>query len=169
MLLLASRRGKLALSETIQDLTMITIRTAKPSDIPQLVELLKELFTIEADFDFDQEKQASGLNLLLKSEKDCILVAELLSENRVLGMCTVQTLISTAEGGPVGLLEDLIVAADFRHQGIGAILLAEAVNWAECKGLKRLQLLADKSNLPALNFYQKQGWQSTQLVCLRKC
>jgi ribosomal protein S18 acetylase RimI-like enzyme len=148
---------------------MFILRTAKPSDIPQLVALLKELFTIEADFDFDQEKQASGLNLLLKSEKDCILVAELLSENRVLGMCTVQTLISTAEGGPVGLLEDLIVAADFRHQGIGAILLAEAVNWAECKGLKRLQLLADKSNLPALNFYQKQGWQSTQLVCLRKC
>jgi GNAT superfamily N-acetyltransferase len=67
------------------------------------------------------------------------------------------------------LLEDLIVAADFRHQGIGAKLLGEAVYWAECRGLKRLQLLADKDNLPALNFYQTQGWQSTQLVCLRKC
>jgi len=109
------------------------------------------------------------LNLLLKSEKDCILVAQLLNDNKVLGMCTVQTLISTAEGGPVGLLEDLVVAAEFRHQGIGAKLLVEAVNWAECQGLKRLQLLADKNNLPALNFYQKQGWNSTQLVCLRKC
>jgi len=84
-------------------------------------------------------------------------------------MCTVQTLISTAEGGPVGLLEDLIVAADFRNQGIAAKLVAEAVNWAECQSLKRLQLLADKNNLPALNFYKKQGWQPTQLVCLRKC
>jgi hypothetical protein len=74
------------LSETAQDLSMITIRTAKPSDIAQLVELLKELFTIEADFDFDQEKQACGLNLLLNSEKDCILVAELLCDNRVLGI-----------------------------------------------------------------------------------
>jgi ribosomal protein S18 acetylase RimI-like enzyme len=148
---------------------MITIRTTKPSDIPQLVELLKELFTIEADFDFDQDKQACGLNLLLKSEKDCILVAQLLNDNKVVGMCSVQTLISTAEGGTVGLLEDLIVAADFRHQGIGDKLLAEAVYWAERQGLKRLQLLADKNNLPALNFYQKLGWQSTQLVCLRKC
>ena len=148
---------------------MITIRNAKPSDIPQLVKLLKELFIIEADFDFDQEKQACGLNLLLSSNKDCILVAQLLNDNKVLGMCTVQTLISTAEGGPVGLLEDLVVAAEFRHQGIGAKLLVEAVNWAECQGLKRLQLLADKNNLPALNFYQKQGWNSTQLVCLRKC
>jgi len=147
---------------------MITIRTAKPSDIPQLVELLKDLFTIEADFDFDQDKQACGLNLLLKSEKGCILVAHFLNDDKVLGMCTIQTLISTAEGGPVGLLEDLIVAADFRNQGIASKLVAEAVYWAECQGLKRLQLLADKNNLPALNFYQKQGWQSTQLVCLRK-
>jgi ribosomal protein S18 acetylase RimI-like enzyme len=109
------------------------------------------------------------LNLLLNSEKDCILVAELLNDDRVLGMCTVQALISTAEGGTVGLLEDLVVAADFRNQGIGAKLLTEAVNWAECQGLNRLQLLADKNNLPALNFYQKQGWESIQLVCLRKC
>ena len=154
---------------SVKILTMITIRTAKPSDIPQLVELLKELFIIEADFDFDEDKQAHGLNLLLNSDKDCILVAQLLNDNKVLGMCTVQTLISTAEGGPVGLLEDLVVAAEFRNQGIGAKLLVEAVNWAECQGLKRLQLLADKNNLPALNFYQKQGWNSTQLVCLRKC
>ena len=70
-------------------LIMITIRTAKPSDIPQLVELLKELFTIEADVDFDQEKQACGLNQLLNSDKDCIFVAELLGDNKVLGMCTV--------------------------------------------------------------------------------
>ena len=148
---------------------MITIRTAKPSDIAQLVKLLKELFTIETDFNFDQEKQALGLNQLLKSNKDCIFVAELLNDNKVVGMCAVQTLISTAEGGLVGLLEDLIVTTEFRHQGIGSKLLAEAVYWAECQGLKRLQLLADKSNLPALHFYKKQGWKSTQLVCLRKC
>jgi ribosomal protein S18 acetylase RimI-like enzyme len=147
---------------------MITIRTAKPSDIPQFVELLKELFTIEADFEVDPEKQARGLNLLLGSDKDCVLVAESLDDGKVLGMCTVQTLISTAEGGTVGLLEDLIVAADFRNQGIAAKLVTAAVDWAECQDLKRLQLLVDKNNPPALSFYQKQGWQSTQLVCLRK-
>jgi ribosomal protein S18 acetylase RimI-like enzyme len=156
-------------SITASPMTIITIRTAKHADIPQLVGLLKLLFTIEADFDFDQDKQACGLALLLSSKKDCILVAELLGDNRMLGMCTVQTLISTAEGGTVGLLEDLIVAANFRNQGIGSKLVAEAVNWAECQGLKRLQLLVDKNNLPALSFYQKQSWQSTQLVCLRKC
>ena len=148
---------------------MITIRTALPSDIAQLVELLQELFAIETDFVFDPVKQTKGLNQLLNSDKDFILVAESSNVNKVVGMCTIQTLISTAEGGQVGLLEDLVVAAGFRHKGIGTKLLAEAVNRAECQGLKRLHLLADKNNLPALNFYEKQGWQSTQLVCLRKC
>ena len=147
---------------------MITLRKAKAADIPQLVELLKELFMLEADFDFDPEKQTAGLNLLLNSEKDCVLVAHLPGDNKVLGLCSVQTLISTAEGGWVGLLEDLIVAADFRHQGIASRLVAEAVAWAESQGLKRLQLLADKNNGLALNFYHKQGWQTTKLVCLRK-
>ena len=148
---------------------MIRIRIAIPTDIPQLVALLKALFAIEADFEFDADKQTRGLNLLLSSEKDKVLVAVSLDDTQVLGLCTVQTLFSTAEGGRVGLLEDLVVAADFRNQGIATKLLAEAVSWAECQGLKRLQLLADKNNESALNFYQKQGWQATQLVCLRKC
>ena len=148
---------------------MITIRTALPSDIAQLVELLQELFAIETDFVFDPVKQTKGLNQLLNSDKDFILVAESSNVNKVVGMCTIQTLISTAEGGQVGLLEDLVVAAGFRHKGIGTKLLAEAVYWAERRGLKRLQLLADKNNLPALSFYTKQGWLSTELVCLRKC
>lgn len=147
---------------------MINIRTAKPDDVPQLVALLKALFTIEADFDFDPDKQALGLQLLLKSDKACILVAESSDDKNLRGMCSIQILISTAEGGAVGLLEDLIVDVDFRKQGIGAKLLAEAVCWSERQGLKRLQLLADKNNSPALGFYERQGWQSTQLVCLKQ-
>jgi len=150
------------------NLTMISVRKAVASDIAQLVELLKELFAIETDFAFDRDKQARGLTLLLSSEKDCILVAESLDDDKVLGMCCVQTLISTAEGGSVGLLEDLIVTADFRHRHIGAKLLDEAVAWAERQGLMRLQLLTDKNNPAALKFYQKSGWQPTQMICLRK-
>lgn len=150
------------------ELQMIIIRSASPSDIPELVALLKELFAIESDFEFNPDKQASGLNLLFESNNNCILVAQSLNDNKVLGMCTIQTLISTAEGGTAGLLEDLVVAAEFRNQGIAAKLIAEAVSWAERQGLSRLQLLADKNNQPALNFYKKQGWQSTQLICLKK-
>lgn len=147
---------------------MINIRIAIPSDVLQLVALLKALFAIEADFDFDQDRQAKGLQLLLTNDQACVLVAESVDDKSLCGMCSIQVLISTAEGGAVGLLEDLIVAADFRHQGIGKKLLAEAVAWSERRGLKRLQLLADKNNLPALTFYERQSWHPTQLVCLKR-
>ncbi len=146
---------------------MITTRCAHEADIPQLVLLLEALFSIEADFLIDSDKQARGLALLLNSDKDCVLVAELSGCHNIVGMCSIQTLISTAEGGVVGLLEDLIVAADYRQQGIATKLLDAAISWSKLQGLKRLQLLADKNNALALAFYQKQGWQPTQLICLR--
>jgi GNAT superfamily N-acetyltransferase len=134
------------------------------ADIPQLVVLLEDLFTLEADFQVDQEKQVTGLALLIASQKDAVFVVEV--NNAVIGMCSVQTLISTAEGGTVGIVEDLIVNRAYRKQGAASSLLAEVLNWSERHGLKRLQLLADQNNSFALDFYKKQGWQTTQLICL---
>ena len=144
---------------------MVTIRLAKMADIPQLVVLLEDLFTLEADFQVDQEKQVTGLALLIASQKDAVFVVEV--NNAVIGMCSVQTLISTAEGGTVGIVEDLIVNRAYRKQGAASSLLAEVLNWSERHGLKRLQLLADQNNSFALDFYKKQGWQTSQLICLR--
>ena len=57
------------------------------ADIPQLVTLLEELFILEADFQVDQEKQVTGLALLIASQKDAVFVAEV--NNAVIGMCSV--------------------------------------------------------------------------------
>ncbi len=147
---------------------MIKIRSAKIEDIPQLVILLKALFNIEADFEINPDKQSRGLKLLLNNDKACVLVAELIDDNKILGMCSLQTFISTAEGGKVGFIEDLIVDADYRHQGIATKLLTEIFLWARQKDLTRIQLLADKTNTSALAFYEQQHWQSTQLICLKQ-
>jgi GNAT superfamily N-acetyltransferase len=132
-----------------------------------MISLLRILFSIEADFSFDEEKQQRGLALMLMdSTSRCIMVAEL--EGRIIGMCTAQILISTAEGGPSALLEDLVVAEGCRGQGIGTELLNEIAGWAKTIGVRRLQLLADRNNAGALEFYHKQAWQTTELICLRK-
>ena len=44
----------------------IEIRRAGKKDLPDLLALLKELFSIEKDFRFDSLKQGRGLLLLLK-------------------------------------------------------------------------------------------------------
>jgi GNAT superfamily N-acetyltransferase len=145
-----------------------SIRMANSEDIPGMCDLLCELFSIESDFRPDREKQARGLELLLNdtSGSSIVLVAERRCE--IVGMCSVQMLISTSEGGPVGLLEDLIVRKDHRGNGIGTRLLSEIFKWCVTKNISRLQLLRDADNVEALRFYGAHGWTDTNLVCMRK-
>ena len=64
----------------------ITIRKATGNDVPQMVDLLNELFSIESDFIPSPEKQSRGLNLLLsRSGSSCIIACE---GERVVGMIT---------------------------------------------------------------------------------
>lgn len=145
----------------------IIFRPAGSEDVHQLCALLGDLFSLESDFEPDQRKQARGLELLISdsSGNSVVLVAE--SRGEVLGMCSVQTLISTAEGGPVGFIEDVVVRKDRRRNGIGTRLLSEVLKWCKAKGLSRVQLLADKDNGNALKFYLDRRWIATNLICLR--
>lgn len=142
----------------------VTIRPARSEDIPAMAGLLGELFAIEADFEVDAARQIHGLTLLHQGGA-CLLVAE--EDGEVAGMVSLQTLISTAEGAVVGLLEDLVVQEERRGRGIGSLLLAAALDWAKENGMRRVQLLADRTNTDGLRFYAGKGWRQTQLVCLR--
>jgi hypothetical protein len=88
----------------------LLIRPARPEDIPRMCELLAELFSIESDFSPNVEKQVHGLRALTSDPSGQTLVLVAVSNWAVIDMATVQTLISTAEGGRVGLIEDVIVA-----------------------------------------------------------
>jgi len=143
------------------------IRKANSLDIETLVKLLTVLFTIETDFTIDTELQRRGLSLMLKRpDQSCILVAEY--NTKVIGMCTGQLLVSTAEGGLKLLVEDLVVNEAYRGSGIGSNLLSEIEKWATKYGATRLDLLADSNNTSALNFYKNESWQTTALVALQK-
>ena len=54
------------------------------------------------------------------------------------------------------------------RRGIGRRLMAALAAWSAERGLLRLQLLADRTNFSALDFYNKSGWLPTRLMCLRK-
>jgi GNAT superfamily N-acetyltransferase len=143
------------------------IRKAKSSDIPHLVDLLRDLFSIETDFEFNAGLQEHGLSLMIGfPETRCVMVAEI--DQKVVGMCTGQLVVSTAKGGFSGLIEDMVIKKEYYNKGLGTCLLEAVEKWCNSSGAKRFQLLADKNNKKALRFYSKYGWQHTQLICLRK-
>lgn len=152
------------LDPAICDLNMksgITIENAKEEDLKEMAGLLGILFAIESDFEIDFHKQYSGLKQLYQNEGSDLLVAR--HENQVVGMLTMQRLISSAEGSYIGQLEDLVVREDYRVMGVGSRLINKMRALANDYGYKRIQLAADVNNENALKFYTRRGLKRTHL------
>jgi ribosomal protein S18 acetylase RimI-like enzyme len=144
-------------------MSTFTIDEAKLQDLPQLSQLLGELFTIEKDFTPNPERQQQGLKLLLEHPESTHLLVARNMHSVAIGMCSVQLVISTAQGSYAAWVEDLIVTKDFQQQGVAKALLQAAMLWAGEHGVTRMQLLVDMENHAALEFYQHLGWKTTQL------
>ncbi|MBU1995507.1 GNAT family N-acetyltransferase [bacterium] len=141
--------------------TGISIEKASKEDIPQMAKLLSVLFAIESDFTFDYEKQFAGISRLYECEGADMLVAKY--EGKVVGMITMQRLISSAEGDYIGQIEDLVVEDEFRRMGVGSRLINKMRSIAQEYGYKRIQLAADVDNKNALEFYNRRGFVKTHL------
>ena len=140
---------------------------ATPADLDAMADLLAELFTLESDFQPEREKQLRGLRLILENPQIGRLFV-LRVDNQVAGMANALITISTAEGCPVLLLEDVIVRAKYRGQKLGRFLVEHVLDWARDNGMPRVTLLADKDNSPTLAFYERLGLERSAMTVLRK-
>ncbi|OIR13765.1 mycothiol acetyltransferase [mine drainage metagenome] len=145
----------------------IEIGFATAADLPQLAELLSELFTLESDFRPARDRQLRGLRAILDNPAAGRLFV-LRIDGQVAGMANALITISTAEGGRVLLLEDVIVRRAHRGGGLGRRLVEHVLAWAGEQGMTRATLLADRDNAAALEFYRKLGFASSHMTVLRK-
>ena len=142
--------------------TGISVEKAGENDLTQMAELIGILFEIEKDFSVDFEKQLAGITKLYTHEDTDLLVAR--HEGKVIGMVTMQRLISSAAGDYIGQIEDLVVHEQYRKMGVGSRLINKIRFVAlEEHGYKRVQLAADMDNVNALNFYTRRGFRRTNL------
>jgi len=74
---------------------------------------------------------------------------------------------STALGGRVALLEDMVVRPDARGRGAGSLLLRAAVEFARAAGCLRITLLTDADNAAAQRFYARHGFGQSAMIPMR--
>jgi len=147
-------------------LGLTRIEPATLEDLPSLAQLLMDLFAQESDFRPDFNSQIRGLRLILEQpSRGRVLV--LRSATQIIGMINLLFTISTAEGGFVILLEDLIIHKDFRGQGFGSELLKHAIEYAKQKDFLRITLLTERAGEEALAFFEKHGFQRSGMVPMR--
>lgn len=141
-------------------------REATEADIPAMIGLLGYLFTQEAEFAPDEAAQRRGLEMILGDPKaGVLLVAE--DDGRMVGMVGLLYTASTALGGRVALLEDMVVAPEARNAGVGRALLEAAIARASSAGCRRITLLTDGGNADAQRFYERAGFSASEMLPMR--
>src|SRR5256886_8073062 len=120
----------------------VIIEPATEADLDELSEMLGELFTQESDFRPDKEKQLRGLRLIFEQpSRGRVFV--LRRDGAIVGMINLLFTISTAEGGFVMVLEDLVVHKQYQSKGYGSKLLQHAIEVSRPKHFLPITLLTD--------------------------
>ena len=131
------------------------IRFATQSDMPKVLELIKELAVFEKEPDAvivtekDLIEHGFGKNPLFTC-----FVAE--KEEEIVAIALIYFRFSTWKGKTVHL-EDLIVKQEFRGQGLGTLLLDEVIKYGYSQNVQRICWEVLDWNTSAINFYEKQG------------
>jgi GNAT superfamily N-acetyltransferase len=144
----------------------VVIEPATLEDLDELSTLLGELFSQEAEFKPDQRKQLHGLRLIFEEpNRGRVFV---LRRNRVIvGMINLLFTISTAEGGFVVVLEDLVIHKEFRGHGYGSMLLQYAIDFAKQKNFLRITLLTDRPEIQSQELFRRFGFYESSMIPMR--
>jgi GNAT superfamily N-acetyltransferase len=144
----------------------VIIEPATEADLDELSDLLGELFSEEGDFRPNKEKQMRGLRLIFQ-EPNRGRVFVLRHDNVIVATINLLFTISTAEGGFVILLEDLIVHKNYRDHGYGSDLLNYAIDFAKQKHFLRITLLTDRPEIRSQNFFRRHGFVESSMMPMR--
>jgi GNAT superfamily N-acetyltransferase len=143
------------------------IETATLDDINALCDLLAVLFSQEAEFKPDHQAQQTGLQAII-SNPDIGIILLARHNDKVVAMVSLLFSISTALGGRVAMLEDMVVLPDKRGLGFGSELLTAAISTARDSGCQRITLLTDSDNEIARGFYEKHGFVQSGMLAFRR-
>lgn len=145
----------------------IDIRKAQKEDMPEVLELIKELAVFEKEPDaviIDENnliEDGFGENPAFHC-----FVAE--ADGKIEGMALVYFRYSTWKGKTVHL-EDLIVREKFRGHGLGSALYTEVIKFASDQKVKRTEWVVLNWNKDAADFYRRSGadvmgeWDTVQM------
>lgn len=144
----------------------LTIRAARPADIPDLIRMKVALATADDAIDAVRATPEDWMHDVFGREPRFVaFMAE--RETAAIGMATCSERYVTGWAGPIVFLQDLFVDAAYRRQGIGAALVARVTAYAAERGSPIIEINVRADN-PARQFYRRHGFQEVNncVVCV---
>lgn len=136
--------------------TNLTIRSATPSDIPVILQLIRDLATYERAPN-DVVASEGGLMEVLFGKKPSAEVRLAFENDTAVGFAVFFHNFSTWLGRAGLYLEDLFVKPEHRGKGYGRALLVDLAKIARDRGCGRMEWAVLDWNEPAIQFYRKLG------------
>ena len=143
----------------------MVIRFAKPEDVPEILELLRQVGQVHHQgrpdiFRSDAQKYGPSQVLALLSKADTpIFIAE--EDGKVLGYCFCQIKTyyrdSVINDHTSCYIDDLCVNENCRGQHVGTALYEAVCNYAKAQGCRSITLNVWSCNESAMKFYEKLG------------
>jgi len=134
----------------------MTVRRARPEDVPAIVELVHAL----ADYERAPSEchlTAAQLKTALFGETPAVFAHVALLDDRIVG-CAIWFLSFSTWRGVHGIyLEDLFVRPEARGTGLGKALLTALAQECVTNNYERLEWSVLNWNTPAIDFYKSLG------------
>ncbi|MGD9143871.1 MAG: GNAT family N-acetyltransferase [Dehalococcoidia bacterium] len=142
---------------------MVTIRKAKESDIPRILELYQQLAMNPEELESVTTGPEFAREMFLKMtelEGYHLLVAVV--DGEVMGTAVLVILPGLAHGiSHWGVVEFMVVDETHRSRGIGQVLMDRAAELAQEAGCYKIMLGSNKKRTDAHRFYRKAGYTAT--------
>jgi GNAT superfamily N-acetyltransferase len=134
----------------------VTVRAARPDDIPALVSAYEWLFAPPGSVPpaWDPGAAAKRLEEAINSDDAEVFVAD---DDGIAGFVTAYYDIHSVRFGRRVWVEDLAVDPGHRSRGIGKALLDAAKDWARDHGASHLELDSGMARKDAHRFYEREG------------
>jgi predicted N-acetyltransferase YhbS len=142
-------------------MTDAAVRLAHLDDAESLRQLYIELAADRADaLPAEVDVTREVLAKIVAQSGRQLLVAEI-EGGRIVGTVDLVSLANlTHAGRPWAIVENVIVAKEQRRQGIGRVLMQEAIQLAKQADCYKVQLLSGKQRSEAHDFYRSLGFEA---------
>jgi GNAT superfamily N-acetyltransferase len=144
--------------------TPVTIARVGPSDLPELVPLLRDYCEFYETRPGEAALRALCEELLADPDSVGLQLLARDAEGTALGFATLYWVLSTLRAGPIGLMNDLYVAPAARRGGIGRALIDACGDECRRKGVSALEWYTAVDNARAQSVYDETGASRETLI-----
>jgi ribosomal protein S18 acetylase RimI-like enzyme len=135
----------------------VSITLATANDLTAIEELMRELIDVlRTEEGINRQELTKSLDKLYKAQNSYMLIAK--KDSKAIGFAQFYTRQTALNPQTCAALDELVVAKEYRRQGIGKLLIERVINECRKLGCCEVEVSTELTNTIAQKFYKDCGF-----------